>query len=288
MRALHDAGPRTPAPAAARRPAARPAALRLPAAGRLRVRRRPGGARRALSRPVRRLAACPTSTSRCSLLVGVVVAVYVRFGRYHSLDRLLVGDARAVRCVRPAVRRCSPGARRRGGCSRSSTCGSGCSASSRRRRCGRSRTGCSRPARRAGCSGCVGAGATLGATLAGVACKALAKRYGAESLLVLVAALLLVAPLARRAPVEGAAGARGDAVGAARRAGQGEPARQPAPRPRVQAPAGDRRDRAALVLRDRALRLADEGDRAAVARPARTPSRPSSAASTPGSAASAS
>ena len=43
--------------------------------------------------------------------------------------------------------------------------------------------------------GLVGAGATLGATLAGVACKALAKRYGAESLLVLVAVLLLVAPL---------------------------------------------------------------------------------------------
>src|SRR5512143_1438494 len=43
--------------------------------------------------------------------------------------------------------------------------------------------------------GFVGAGATLGATVAGLACQVLTRRYGAQSLLVLVAALLLAAPL---------------------------------------------------------------------------------------------
>ena len=87
-----------------------------------------------------------------------------------------VGGARAGR----------PGPRhaRGAGSSPSSTSGSASSACWRPRRCGRSRTTSSRRARRAGSSASWGRARRSGATVGGVLSSALARRFGAESLLV--------------------------------------------------------------------------------------------------------
>ncbi|MFN8092735.1 MAG: Npt1/Npt2 family nucleotide transporter [Vicinamibacteria bacterium] len=128
------------------------------------------------------------------LLVGVVVAVYVRLGRDHSLDRLLVSSLvlfGASGIVFAALARGSApawlfpvvyvwvGIFGVLAPAQVWTLANWVLTP--------------REARRL--FGFVGAGATLGATIAGFACQVITRRYGAESLLLLVSALLLVAPL---------------------------------------------------------------------------------------------
>ena len=119
--------------------------------------------------------------------------------------------------------------------------------------------------------GFVGAGATLGATVGGVLSSAVARLFGAESLLVLVSALLLLATRARARPLAEAARdgrrLRPRPPVAARAAGQ------PPAGAGLSPPAGDRRDRGALLVRDRGRGLAVQGHGAAGARHAGRPGR---------------
>ena len=158
------------------------------------------------------------------LLVGVVVAVYVRFGRYHSLDRLLVvtlvlfgatGLLFAALARGAAPRWLFPvvyiwvgvfGVARAGAGVDPRELGAHAPRGAPAVRVGRRRRDARGDARRPRQQG---------------ARAAVRRREPARA---------RVGPpprraRARRAPVEGAAGARGDAVGAARRAGQGEPPR---------------------------------------------------------------
>ena len=128
--------------------------------------------------------------------------------------------------------------------------------------------------------GFVGAGATLGATVGGVLSSAVARLFGAESLLVLVSALLLLATL----PVRALWKRRPASVGGSAHAPRSRDGRagQPPAGAGLAPPAGDRRDRGAVLVRDRGRGLAVQGHGAAGARRRRTPSPPSSARSTPG------
>jgi AAA family ATP:ADP antiporter len=127
-------------------------------------------------------------------LVGIVVSVYARSGRYHSLDRLLVATLLlfgAAGLVFAGLARGTPpvwlfpavylwvGVFGVLAPAQVWTLANWVLTP--------------REARRL--FGFVGAGATLGATVAGVASKVLTDRYGVESLLVLVAFLLLASPL---------------------------------------------------------------------------------------------
>ena len=190
---------RATAPPPARRPPPRAAAVRLPVPGDRGLPRRPGGARRPLPRPVPGLAPAVRGPHAVPLSwPGRWRSTCARGGGSGSTacssGSLVLFGVVGARPGRPG-----PRSRRPPGSSRSSTSGSASSACWRPPRCGPSRTTSSRPARRAACSASWGRARPWAPRSAASSRAPWPARFGAESLLVVMAALLLLATAPVRA-----------------------------------------------------------------------------------------
>ena len=175
--------------AAAGGPPPRAVAVRLPVPRDLRLPGGPGRPRLAVPRPLRRLAAAVRGHVAVPGRGGGGGALRARGPPALARPADLRAACSCFGATGPASSPCSPIARPRRGSSPSSTSGSACSVSLAPAQVWTlaNYVLTSREARRM--FGFVGAGATLGATVGGFISSALARRFGAESLLVVMAAL---------------------------------------------------------------------------------------------------